>query len=160
MTGVEYDPTLTAITGAAQPKCGVASSKKHLVWNGGSKGEKLCGSVWTQHGGGILKNGCDMGIKIKMTQNVCGMGCFLTKKAHVWQQLLHKSTRMVWNGGFISNSIHRKRVLGQPTLCGMGGKSEIRVHTKWVFSNFHFRACYYAFWLRRPPGYIDKSEAS
>ncbi len=41
---------------------------------------------------------------------------------------------------------------GHPTLCGMGGKSEMKVHTIWLFSNFHFRSCYYAFWLRRPPG--------
>ncbi len=56
--------------------------EKNLVWNGGSKMEKLCGIVWTQNGGEICKSVCDMGIKIKMTQNVCGMGCFLTKKAH------------------------------------------------------------------------------
>ena len=31
-----------------------------------------------------------MGIKIKMTQNVCGMGCFNTKKVHVRQQYLQK----------------------------------------------------------------------
>ena len=42
---------------------------------------------------------------------------------------------------------------GHPTLCGMGGKSELKVHTIWVFSNFYFRACNYAFWLRRPPIY-------
>ena len=108
MTGVEYDPTLTAITGAAQPKCGVASSKKHLVWNGGSKGEKLCGSVWTQHGGGILKNGCDMGIKIKMTQNVCGMECFLTKKAHVRQQYLQNVLVLFGIGAFSVTSLTEK----------------------------------------------------
>ena len=48
--------------------------------------EKLCGIVWTQNGGEICKSGCDMGMKIKMTQNVCGM----TKKAHVRQQYLQK----------------------------------------------------------------------
>ncbi len=31
-----------------------------------------------------------MSIKIKMTQNVCGMGCFLTKKVHGRQQYLQK----------------------------------------------------------------------
>ncbi len=31
----------------------------------------------------IYKSVCDIGIKIKMTQNVCGKGCFLTTKAHV-----------------------------------------------------------------------------
>ncbi len=61
-----------------------------------------------------------MGIKIKMTQNVGGMGCFHTKKAYVRKQYLHKvlescgmqalpvtpfteklcgSPNIVWNGG-------------------------------------------------------------
>ncbi len=39
-----------------------------------------------------------MGIKSKMTQNVCGMGCFLTKKAHVLQQYLQKVLEMFGMG--------------------------------------------------------------
>ncbi len=72
--------------------------------NGGSKMEKVCGIVWTQNGGEICRSGCEMGIEITMTQNACGMVRFLTKEAHVQQQ----STRIVWNGGFISNSINIK----------------------------------------------------
>ena len=79
-------------------------------------------------------------------------GVSLQRKAHVRQQYSARGTRIVWNGGFISNSIHRKIVWDHPKLCGKGDKSEMKVHTIWVFSNFHFRACYYAFWLRRPPG--------
>ncbi len=48
---------------------------------------KLCGIAGTQNGGEICKSVCDMGIKIKI---VCGIGCFLTKKAHVWQKYLQK----------------------------------------------------------------------
>ena len=48
--------------------------EKNLVWN-----EKLCGIVWTENGGDICKIGCDMGSVIKMTQNVCGLACFLAK---------------------------------------------------------------------------------
>ncbi len=62
--------------------------EKNLVWNGGSKMEKLCGIVWIQNGGENCKSGCNMGIKIKMTQNLCGMGCFLSRKAYGWQQYL------------------------------------------------------------------------
>ncbi len=72
--------------------------EKNLVWNGGSKKEKLCGIVWTQNGGEICKSGCDMGIKIKMTQNVCGMGCFLTTQAHVWPQYLQKVLELCGKG--------------------------------------------------------------
>ncbi len=67
--------------GSAQPKCGVACSKRTWCGMGGLKMEKLCGNVWTQNGGEICKSGCDMAIKIKMTQNVCGMGSYLTKVA-------------------------------------------------------------------------------
>ena len=51
---------------------------------------KLCGIMWTQNDGEICKSGCDMGIKIKMRQNVCEMGCFHTKKVHVQQQYLQR----------------------------------------------------------------------
>ena len=63
--------------------------EKNLVWKGGSKMDKLCGIMWTQNGGEIYTIGCDMGIKIQMAQNVCGI-VYLTKKAHVWQQYLQK----------------------------------------------------------------------
>ncbi len=52
--------------------------------------EKLCGTVRTQNGAEIYKSGCDMGRKIKMTQNMCGMGCIYTKKVHIRQQYLQK----------------------------------------------------------------------
>ena len=68
--------------GGGSAKIWSSMLEKNLVWNGGSKMEKLCGIVWTQNGGEICKSGCDMGIKLKMTQNVCGMGGFHTKKAH------------------------------------------------------------------------------
>ncbi len=76
--------------GAAQPKCGVACSKRIWCGMGGSKMDKLCGILWTPNGGEICKIVCDVGRKIKMTQHVCRMGCFLTKKAHVRQQYLQK----------------------------------------------------------------------
>ncbi len=63
--------------GTAQPKRGVACSKRIRCGMGGQKMEKLCGIVWTQNGGDFCKSGCDMGIKVIMAQNVCGMGCFL-----------------------------------------------------------------------------------
>ncbi len=86
--------------------------EKNLVWNGGSKMEKLCGIVWTQSGGEICKSGCDMGIKIKMTQNVCGMGCFLTKKAHVWQQYLQEVLELCGMGALLVTPFTEK-------LCGV-----------------------------------------
>ncbi len=57
--------------------------EQNLVWNGGSKIEKWCGIVWTQNGGKICKTERDMGVKIKVTQNVCGMGSFPAQKACV-----------------------------------------------------------------------------
>ncbi len=60
----------------------------------------MCGIVWTQNGGEICKSRCDMGIKIKMTQNVCGMGCFLPKKAHVRQKYLQKVLELCVMGAF------------------------------------------------------------
>ena len=50
--------------------------EQNLVWNGGSKFEKWCGIVQTQNGGKICKTERGKGVKIKMTQNVCGMGGF------------------------------------------------------------------------------------
>ncbi len=79
-----------------------------------------------------------MGIKIKMGVE---WGVSLQRKP-CSTTIFGKSTKIVWSGGFISNFIHRKIVWGHPTLCGMGGKSEMKVHTLWVFLNFHFRACY------------------
>ena len=72
--------------------------EKNLVWNGGSKIEKWCGIVWTQNGGEICKTECGMGMIIKMTQNVCGMGCFLAKRVHVLQQYLLKVVEMCGMG--------------------------------------------------------------
>ena len=65
------------------------------MWNGSKIGNaskigKWCGNVWIQNGGEICKTDCDVGMMIKMTKNVCGMGCFLAKKTHVLQQYLLK----------------------------------------------------------------------
>ena len=60
--------------------------------------EKLCEIVWTQNGGKICKSRCDMGMKIQMTQNVCVMGCFHTKKVHVRQQYVQKVLEMCGMG--------------------------------------------------------------
>ncbi len=79
-----------------------------------------------------------MGIKINMIQNVCGMGCFLTKKSHVRQQYLQKVLELCGMGALSGTPITEKTVWGHLTLCGKGGKSETKVHTIWVFSNFHF----------------------
>ncbi len=57
--------------------------EQNLMWNGGSKIEKWCGIVWTQNGCKICKTECVMGVKIKMTQIVCGMGGFPAQKACV-----------------------------------------------------------------------------
>ncbi len=70
---------------------------------------------------------CDMGVKIKMTW--CSARIFA------------KSTRNVWNGGFLSNPIYKETVWNLPEVCGMGGNSGMKVHTIWVFPNFHVRAC-------------------
>ncbi len=82
---------------------------------GFKKMEKLCGIVWTQNGGEIRKSGCDMNIKIKIKQNVCVWnGVFPYKESPCSATIFTKSTRIVWDGDFISNSIQRKIVLGHP----------------------------------------------
>ena len=84
---------------------------------------------------------CDMGVKFKMTQNVCGLGGFSCIKSRCSSTIFTKSTRNVWNGGFLGNPIYSETVWSHPEVCGMGGKSVMKVHTIWVFSNFHVRAC-------------------
>ena len=74
--------------------------EQNLVWNGGSKIEKWCGIVWTQNGGKICMTECDMGVKFKMTQNVCGMGGILAKKADVLRLYLLKVLEMCGMGAF------------------------------------------------------------
>ena len=74
-----------------------------------------CGIVWTQNGGEICKTECGMGMIIKMTQNVCGMGCFLAKKSPCSATLFSIGSRDVWNGGFISNCFHIE-------MCGVAQK--------------------------------------
>ncbi len=72
--------------------------------------------VWTQNGGEIRMSGCDMGIKIKMTQNVCGMGCFLTKKAHVRQQYLQKVLELCGMGA-LSVTLFTEQLFGVTHHC-------------------------------------------
>ncbi len=66
--------------GGGSAKMWSSMLKKNLVWNRGSKIERLCGIVWTQNGGDICKTGCDMGSGIKITQNVCGMQGVLLRR--------------------------------------------------------------------------------
>ncbi len=81
------------------------------------------------------------------------MGCFLIKKSYCWQRYFQKALELCGMGALSVNPFTEKL---SPNIVwnGGGGKSEMKVHTVWVFSNFHFRACYYPFWLRRspPPG--------
>ena len=77
---LEPDPD---IPGGGLPKMWSSMLEQNSVWNGGSKIEKWCGIVWTQNGGKICMTECDMGVKFKMTQNVCGMGGFLAQKTDV-----------------------------------------------------------------------------
>ncbi len=87
--------------------------EKILVWNGGVK--KWNGCVeWGWYGHAI-----------KMTQTVCGMGCFLAKKAHVRRQYLQKVLKM-WNGDYIGNSTHRRIVWSHPKCVG-----KCRVNPRW-----------------------------
>ncbi len=44
--------------------------------------------------GKFWKTGCDMGVKIQMTETVCGMGGFPAQKACVLQQYLLKTLEM------------------------------------------------------------------
>ncbi len=94
--------------------------EKNLVWNVRLKMEKLCGIVWTQNGGEICKSGCDMGIKIKVTQNVCGMGCFPSKKGHVRQQYLQKVLALCGMGALLVTPFTEKFV-GSPNNVWNGG---------------------------------------
>ncbi len=58
-------------------------------------------------------------------------GVFPYKESPCLATIFAKSTRTMWNGGFIGNSIHRNIVWGNPALCRMGGggKYELKVHT-------------------------------
>ena len=77
-----------------------------------------------------------MGVKIKMTQKVCGMGGFPAQKACFLQQYLLNVLEMCGMGA-LSEKLWRC-----PEVFGKGGVSAMKVHTIWVFLNFHFRACY------------------
>ncbi len=93
--------------------------EKNLVWNGGSKMEKLCGIVWTQNGGEICKSGCGMGIKTKVTLNVCGMGCFHTKKGHCWQ-LYFQNVLELCGMGALSVTPFTEKLCGPPNIVWNG----------------------------------------
>ncbi len=49
-----------------------------------------------------------------------------------------KSARNVWNGIFISNSLHEKVCRVTQMSVEWGVKSEMKVHTIWVFQIFIF----------------------
>ncbi len=108
--------------GAAQPKCGVACSNRIWCGMGVEMEKKMCGivSTWTQNGGEICKRGCDMSIKIKMTQNVCGMGCFLSKKTNGRQQYLQKVLELCGMGA-LSVTPLREKMCGSPNIVWNGG---------------------------------------
>ena len=57
-----------------------------------------------------------MGIKIKMTQNACGVGCFLIKKAHVRQQYLHNVLELCGMGA-LSITPFREKLSGVIQHC-------------------------------------------
>ncbi len=82
--------------------------EQNLMWNGGSKIEKWCGIVWTQNGCKICKTECVMGVKIKMTQIVCGMGGFPAQKACVLRQYLLKVLEMCGMGALSVNPFTEK----------------------------------------------------
>ena len=109
--------------------------EQNSVWNGGLKIEKWCGIVWI--GGKICITECDVGVEIKMTQNVCGMGGFLPQKACVLRQYLLKVLEMCGMGAFSVTPCTKKNVWSLPEVCGMGVNSAMKVHTIWVFPNFH-----------------------
>ncbi len=54
--------SLMVSRGGGSAKNWTSMLEKNLVWNGGSKLEKLCGTVWTQNGGEICQNLCYMGM--------------------------------------------------------------------------------------------------
>ena len=111
---------------------------------GGAEMERLYGIMWTQNGGEICKTGCDI-----------GLGMFSCKERRCSATIFAKSTRNVWNRDLNSNSTQRKIVLSHLKLCWIVWsicKSEMKVHTIWVFLNFHFRTYYCTFWFRCPWG--------
>ena len=59
---------------------------------------------------------CDMGVKIKMTPNVCGMGVFLAQKAGVLRQYLLKVQEMCGMGAFSVTSF-TKNLFGISQKC-------------------------------------------
>ena len=78
--------------------------------------------MWTRNGVEICK--------IKMTQNVCGMGCFLTKRAYVGNNFCKKVLEMCGMGA-LSVIPFTEKLCGVTQHCGGGGgKSEMKVHTK------------------------------
>ena len=138
--------------GGGSAKMWSSMLEKNLVWNGGSKMENLCGIVWTQNGGEICKSGCDMGIKIKMTQNVCGMGCFLTKKAHVPQRYFQKVLELCGMGALSVTPFTEK-------MCGVAQHCvEWGVYPRWKstqygsFRIFIFEHATTLFGWDTPPG--------
>ncbi len=89
--------------------------EQNSVWNGGLKIEKWCGIVWI--GGKICITECDVGVEIKMTQNVCGMGGFLPQKACVLRQYLLKVLEMCGMG----NPMYKEKCVESPRSVWNGG---------------------------------------
>ncbi len=71
-------------------------------------------------GGEICKIVCNKGIIIKMTQNVCGMGCFLAKKTHVLKSYLLKVREKCGIGALSVTPFTEKIVWSRQKVCGMG----------------------------------------
>ena len=93
-----------------------------------------------------------MGIKIKMRQNVCGMGCFHTKKVHVQQQYLQRVLQLCGMRA-LSVTAFTEKLCGVTQHCVEWGVNP-RYDTicmGLLISNLHFRACYYAFLAETPP---------
>ncbi len=72
-------------------------------------GVELCGDK-------ICKTECDMGVKIKMTQDMCGMGGFLAQKACVLGQYLLKVLEMCGMGG-LSVTPFTEKLFGVTQKC-------------------------------------------
>ena len=67
--------------------------------------------------GKFWKTGCDMGVKIKMTETVCGMGGFPAQKACVLQQYLLKILEMCGMG--VLSACYSTLQLRRPPSPGM-----------------------------------------
>ncbi len=133
--------------------------EKNLVWNGGSKMDQLCGIVWTQNGGEICMNGSDMGIKIKMCVE---WGVPLQRKSMFGNNFCKKVLDLC-GMGVLSVTPFTENLCGITQHCvdwGVNPRWKSTQYWSFPIFFFFFWACYYAFWLRRPPGNLLSAQSA